>query len=235
MTIEQRLEQIEQQNQKIQRPNTRLTVALTMRAVAMCAVVTMAATGEKNAFVEKFDVIKARSIQILNNDDNPVVLIGTAYDAGNFVTLSPMGQTLVELGSDDTFRSEGIITTYGAGQKKSVTLDGKGTVTTYQPNGKELVELGTTQGNHGRVTTFQPNGKELVALGATTNGNGNVMTYQLNGKPLVLLGANDNGGVVEVVNNTGEVITQMAADEYGNGVVWAGNRKGMGRELKPGP
>ena len=25
------------------------------------------------------------------------------------------------------------------------------------------------------------------------------------------------------------------ADDYGNGVVWAGNRKGMGRELKPGP
>ena len=43
MTIEQRLEQVEQQNQKIQRTNKRLTVALTMMAVTMCAVVTMAA------------------------------------------------------------------------------------------------------------------------------------------------------------------------------------------------
>ena len=44
MTIEQRLEQVEQQNQRIQRTNKRLTVALTMPVVAMAAVVTMAAT-----------------------------------------------------------------------------------------------------------------------------------------------------------------------------------------------
>ena len=41
MTVEQRLEQVEQQNQKIQRTNKRLTVALTMTVVAM------AATGDK--------------------------------------------------------------------------------------------------------------------------------------------------------------------------------------------
>ena len=40
MTIEQRLEQVEQQNQRIQRTNKRLTVALTMTVVAMAAVVT---------------------------------------------------------------------------------------------------------------------------------------------------------------------------------------------------
>ena len=61
MTIEQRLEQLEQRNK-------RLTVALTMMAVAMTAVETMAATGEKNPFVEGFDVIKANVIQMMNND-----------------------------------------------------------------------------------------------------------------------------------------------------------------------
>ena len=44
MTIEQRLEQVEQQNQRIQRTNKRLTVALTMTVVTMAA---MAATGDK--------------------------------------------------------------------------------------------------------------------------------------------------------------------------------------------
>ena len=44
MTIEQRLEQLEPQNQRIERKNKRLTVALTLMAVAICAVVTMAAT-----------------------------------------------------------------------------------------------------------------------------------------------------------------------------------------------
>ena len=41
MTIEQRLEQLEQRNK-------RLTVALTMMVVAMAAVVTMAATGDQD-------------------------------------------------------------------------------------------------------------------------------------------------------------------------------------------
>ena len=61
MTIEQRLDQLEKRNK-------RFTVALTMMAVAMTAVETMAATGEKNPFVEGFDVIKANVIQMMNND-----------------------------------------------------------------------------------------------------------------------------------------------------------------------
>ena len=47
--------------------------------------------------------------------------------------------------------------------------------------------------------------------------------------------ASDNGGLVYVYNKTGENIVQMYADEYGNGVVYAGNRKGRGRTLQPGP
>ena len=49
------------------------------------------------------------------------------------------------------------------------------------------------------------------------------------------LGATDNGGVVSVYRKTGKYIAQMYADDYGNGVVYAGNRKGKGRTLKPGP
>ena len=64
---------------------------------------------------------------------------------------------------------------------------------------------------------------------------GAVTTYQPNGKRLVTLGNSDNGGLVYVYNKTGESIAQMYADEYGNGVVSAGNRKGRGRTLKPGP
>jgi len=41
MTIEQRLDQLEKRNK-------RLTVALTLMAVAICAVVTVAATGDKD-------------------------------------------------------------------------------------------------------------------------------------------------------------------------------------------
>ena len=52
MTVEQRLEQLEQRNK-------RLTVALTMTVVAMSAVVTMAATGEK---IGRFETVWAKSI-----------------------------------------------------------------------------------------------------------------------------------------------------------------------------
>ena len=45
MTVEQRLEQVDQ---RIHRTNKRLTVALTMMAVTMAAVVTMAATGDQD-------------------------------------------------------------------------------------------------------------------------------------------------------------------------------------------
>ena len=45
MTVEERLDQLEKRNR-------RLTAGLMMTVVAMCAVVTMAATGEKNRFVE---------------------------------------------------------------------------------------------------------------------------------------------------------------------------------------
>ena len=49
MTMEQRMDQLEKRNK-------RLTVALTMMAVTICAVVTMAATGEKDV---DFDMVTA--------------------------------------------------------------------------------------------------------------------------------------------------------------------------------
>ena len=50
MTMEQRMDQLEKRNK-------RLTVALTMMSVVVCAVVTMAATGEKDG---NFDTVTAR-------------------------------------------------------------------------------------------------------------------------------------------------------------------------------
>ena len=55
------------------------------------------------------------------------------------------------------------------------------------------------------------------------------------GKDLVGLNTSDNGGMIYVSNKTGETIAVMEADEYGNGLVGAYNRKGKGKQLKPGP
>ena len=178
MTIEQRLEQVEQQNQKIQRTNKRLTVALTMMAVAMCAVVTMAATGEKNG---EFDTVRARHIFVRNDAGSGVVILGADYMGnGQVYTQSANGRPLVAMGTSPIYDA------------------------IRRPHGSEHAM--------GSVTIHQPNGKELVALRAS-----------------------DNGGAVYVSNKTGETIVSMKADEYGNGVVGAWDRKGKGRTLQPGP
>jgi antitoxin component YwqK of YwqJK toxin-antitoxin module len=182
MTIEQRLDQLEKRNK-------RLTVALTMMAVAMAAVVTMAATGEKRG---DFDTVVAQYIGVKNDAGDIVVVLGADDDGHGLVrTRSAKGKDLVNLTS---------------------TENGQGTVTTYQPNGKMLVRLGTTSGDQGEVTTFQPNGKTLVKLNGT-----------------------DNGGMITVYNKTGDGISQMYADEYGNGLVCVYDRKGDEQTLKPGP
>jgi hypothetical protein len=159
MTIEQRLDQLEKRNK-------RLTVALSMTVVAMCAVVTMAATGDKDG---DFGIVTARTIFVMN-------------DAGEIV---------VSLGASD---------------------NGNGLVETRSAKGKDLVDLTSTVDGEGTVTTYQPNGEASVDLGAS-----------------------DTGGMIYVSNKTGDTIAEMGADEYGNGLIGAWNRKGNGRTLKPGP
>ena len=114
MTIEQRLYQLEKRNK-------RLTIALTMTVVEMCAVVTMAATGEKYS---EFDIVKARHIFVTNDAGDIVVGLG-ANDGGDGLvwTRSAEGKELVRL---------------------TATVGDEGPVMTYQPNGKELVKLTST-------------------------------------------------------------------------------------------
>ena len=137
MTIEQRLEQVEQQNQRIQRTNKRLTVALTMTVVAMCAVVTMAATDWES---KQFHTVSALDVK-----------------AGR--------------GYFDTITAERIV---------------------------------------------------------VKNDEGDIQM-------LMAAPAGYSGGDLRIENKTGETVIRLSVDDYGNGVVYAGNRKGKGRTLQPGP
>ena len=111
MTIEQRLYQLEKRNK-------RLTIALTMTVVAMCAVAT---TGEKYS---EFDIVKALHIFVTSDACDIVVGLG-ANDGGDGLvwTRSAEGKELVRL---------------------TATVGDEGPVMTYQPNGKELVKLTST-------------------------------------------------------------------------------------------
>jgi hypothetical protein len=52
---------------------------------------------------------------------------------------------------------------------------------------------------------------------------------------MVNISSESNGGYLSIKNKTGENVVQAHAhaDEYGNGVVGAYNRKGMGRKTIP--
>ena len=55
------------------------------------------------------------------------------------------------------------------------------------------------------------------------------------GNPVVMVQAIATGGLLALFNKTDELVVRAYADEYGNGVVGAYDRKGTGNELKPGP
>jgi hypothetical protein len=97
MTMEQRMDQLEKRNK-------RLAVALTMMAVAMCAVVTLAAT-ELN--IGEFDIVMAkavtaRSISVVNKAGDVVVSLGANDNGNGWVRMgSAKRKDLVELTSSD--------------------------------------------------------------------------------------------------------------------------------------
>ena len=80
-------------------------------------------------------------------------------------------------------------------------------------------------------------GTDLSSAGASDGGNGLLKVMSKTGTDLIYAGGSTsgNGFHFEGFNKTGEGVVQLSADDYGNGVVWAGNRKGKGRSLKPGP
>jgi len=161
MTVEQRLDQLEKRNK-------RLTVALTMTVVAMAAVVTMAATGEKNGDFDSVhaDVVIAKKILVSNKAENTVVKLGYQPNSGNgFIsTYYPDGRPLVTLTSEN--RSTGP----GTSRAKC------GIIRTYDPNGKNLLTLSATE-NGGSVNVFNMGGDHIAQMTASSKGYGVVTVW----------------------------------------------------------
>ena len=119
MTMEQRMDQLEKRNK-------RLTVALTMTVVAMAAVVTMAATGEKDG---DFDTVSAGHIFVRNDAGSGVVILGADY-RGN-------GQVYTQSANDRPLVAMGTSPIYDAMRRPHGSEHAMGSVTIHQPNGKE--------------------------------------------------------------------------------------------------
>ena len=188
MTIEKRLGQVEQQNQRIQRTNKRLTIALTMTVVVMCAVVTRMATGDLDGQIKaialamtliatcgvvmmvatrdkdgEFDVVVARLIQVTNEAGEIVVVLGASDDGDGLVgTRSAKGTELVGLAK---------------------TGNGNGAITTFQPNGKTLVTLAATDYG-GAINVSNNDGATILQIDVDDDGYGHVGTYHPEGEEL---------------------------------------------------
>ena len=141
MTVGQRLDQLEKRNK-------RLTVALTMMAVAMCAMVTVASTGDKDGV---FDTVKARHILVTNGAGDVVVSLG-ANNGGDGVvwTQNSAGKVLINLGVDDG--GDGLVSKYSATAKENGPTDG-------------LVDLTSTKDLNGRVYKIARGGWVVLQFG----------------------------------------------------------------------
>lgn len=96
-------------------------------------------------------------------------------------------------------------------------------------------DAGETTALGGGVLSISDAEGGILAMLHSDEDGGKLGIFNPAGEPQTYLGAGENGGVLSISNKTGESVVQAYADEYGNGIVGAYNRKGKGRILKPGP
>ena len=97
-----------------------------------------------------------------------------------------------------------------------------------------MVSLGSNDGGNGVLSTQSSTGKQLIFAGSDVDGEGLLTVNSKAGKRRVHLGSSKSvdGFYIEGYNKTGEMVVRLKADDYGNGVVGAYNRKGYGRTLE---
>ena len=143
MTIEQRLDQLEKRNK-------RLTVALTLMAVTMCAVVTVAATGEKIGDFDRVEanMIIARDIFLVEEGkpmtpDNVLVSISSRKDQ------PPRGFISVMARGKEKLQQQLILTGGDTG----------GMVLVQNNLGEPVAQVAVDENGHGKVGAYNREGK----------------------------------------------------------------------------
>ena len=102
--------------------------------------------------------------------------------------------------------------------------------------GEVVIYAGASSRGNGLLTVASKSGTHLIYAGADTEDNGQLKVMSKLGTDLIYAGANTsgNGFFFEGYNKTGEGVVQLYADEYGNGLVGAYNRKGKGKTWQDG-
>lgn len=205
MELEQRVAELERRTNSY-----RNTLALLV--VGICAVAVVGATTDDGE-------IRGRSLLLRNDQGKVVVSMGTdTKDNGRINVHSKLGTELIHAGVN--------------------SAGGHGQITVSTVSGADLIYAGADYNGHGRIKIMSSSGTDLVFAGAhLRDGSGVLEVNSKSGTSLLYAGAqsNGNGFIISGYNKTGEQVVQLLADEYGNGLVGAFNRKGKGRTLQPGP
>lgn len=176
MTVtEDRIESLERQVRRQRRWNMALSALVVVGGL-------MAATSTQQVS----DVIRARRIEVVNDEGVKVVMLEAFNGGGVIATYDEKGRMIfVALHEKD---------------ERGLTF---GTVTTRNGKRQNLVQLGATSDGEGMVTTMNGKGQELVQLGATMTGQGSITTMNGKGVNLVHITADRSG--------SGAVVAQDAA------------------------
>ena len=127
----------------------------------------------------------------------------------------------------------------GAAKKSEVTKEIKAQrIVMLDSRGRERIVMEEPVGGLARFKMLSFDGKSMFSTDIVGD---QMVVMQFSNKQeenriRIFAGHKDeNGGCIGIVNKTGETVVELKADEYGNGLVGAYNRKGMGRTLQPGP
>jgi hypothetical protein len=180
----------------IEKQNRVLRIAVTALGCVMLTVVAAAAASKP---VEIWDTIRARQIELVDENGNPLAVIEEAGGKGRITTLSSEGKKLVELGTDPS---------------------GIGNLAVYGEKGTAIVSAGhdATRGNG----VFARNGGEKICAGlvASPQGYGTIVVCNHDEKMVGWLVGNEKGGSL-FLNDAegGPLVIATAAAETGQGTM----------------
>lgn len=235
--MEPTVEDLERRMAGLEKAVHRQRLVISGLLLAVVAAVTMAAAPQsKNA---EFDTVTAKKVEIVNQAGNSQVTLDTDYDGGIVDIYNTTGMLQIGLAVDDGGRG-GRLQILNSAEAKQVELSqdkNGGVLSIYKATGKIGTSLDYENVVTERVSVVDPENRpyRMVSMSSVEHG-GIVGLYRKSDRvvnPQIALVVADDGGYLQVYNKTGEGVVEAYADEYGNGLVGAWDRKGKGRTLKP--
>ena len=174
------------------------------------------------------DVIKAKSFQVVNDNDVVIAEMNSESGNGQITTMTPTGKKLFQAftvtgggGGINTFDKDGEVNF-----KVTRTTDGGGYMALFNENRKEIFEVGTTTANSGYFRINDKYGEKLAWLTYTEGGGGYFSLSGKNNQELIKLSTPDAGGRVGIYNGDKKRINFLGAMDNQDGNITVYDKAG---------